>query len=202
VLTLWAVQPECSWDQALPDRGAGTAGGSSRAVDRRPPTAEPPSPATIRPPGRFLAALDRLLGDPAMLSPTVERFQREVIEDKRGVDGWSSDGRDGDVCEANGAQAAVPVGVSNGERPQLNELRHAGQTEAAKQFKHDRCALSRSPCDLTDQQAATVAAIPTGGGKVPRAWAMTETVRAIFAPPSPSTASCSIASSLVSPAAS
>ena len=67
-------------------------------------------------------------------------------------------------------------------REHWNELRHAGETGAAKQFKHDRWALVRNPDDLTDQQAATLAAIRTGGGKVPRAWAMKETVRAIFAP--------------------
>ena len=67
-------------------------------------------------------------------------------------------------------------------REHWNELRHAGETGAAKQFKHDRWALVRNPDDLTDQQAATLAAIRAGGGKVPRAWAMKETVRAIFAP--------------------
>ena len=66
-------------------------------------------------------------------------------------------------------------------REHWNELRHAGETGAAKQFKHDRWALLRNPDDLTDQQAATLAAIRTGGGKVPRAWAMKEMVRAIFA---------------------
>jgi len=67
-------------------------------------------------------------------------------------------------------------------REHWNELRHAGGTGAAKQFKHDRWALLRNPDDLTDQQAATLAAIRTGGGKVPRAWAMKEMVRAIFVP--------------------
>ena len=67
-------------------------------------------------------------------------------------------------------------------REHWNELRHVGETGAAKQFKHDRWALLRNPDDLTDQQATTLAAIRTGGGKVPRAWAMKEMVRAIFAP--------------------
>ena len=66
-------------------------------------------------------------------------------------------------------------------REHWNELRHAGDSEAAKQFKHDRWALLRNADDLTDRQAATLAAIRAGGGKIARAWAMKEMVRAIFA---------------------
>jgi transposase len=67
-------------------------------------------------------------------------------------------------------------------REHWNQLRHAGQAAAAKQFKHDRWALLKNPADLTDRQAATLAAIRAGGGKIARAWAMKEMVRAIFAP--------------------
>ena len=67
-------------------------------------------------------------------------------------------------------------------REHWNELRHAGTTDAAKQFKADRWALLRNPDDLTDRQATILAAIQVGGGKVARAWAMKEMVRAIFAP--------------------
>jgi transposase len=67
-------------------------------------------------------------------------------------------------------------------REHWNELRQADDTDAAKQFKHDRWALLKNPDDLTDQQAATLAALQATGGKVPRAWAMKEMVRAIFAP--------------------
>jgi transposase len=67
-------------------------------------------------------------------------------------------------------------------REHWNELRRAGETDAAKQFKHDRWALLKNPADLTDQQAATLAALQAAGGKVPRAWALKEMVRAIFAP--------------------
>jgi transposase len=67
-------------------------------------------------------------------------------------------------------------------REHWNELRGAGETDTAKQFKHDRWALLRNPDDLTDQQATTLAQIQAGGGKTARAWAMKETVRAIFAP--------------------
>jgi transposase len=67
-------------------------------------------------------------------------------------------------------------------REHWNELRHAGDSAAARQFKHDRWALLKNPNDLTDQQTATLAAIQAGGGKVARAWSMKEMVRAIFAP--------------------
>ena len=67
-------------------------------------------------------------------------------------------------------------------REHWNELRHAGQADTAKQFKHDRWALLKNPGDLNDQQATTLAAIRAGGGKLARAWAMKEMVRAIFAP--------------------
>jgi len=67
-------------------------------------------------------------------------------------------------------------------REHWNELRYAGQADTAKQFKHDRWALLKNPDDLTDRQASTLAAIRAAGGKVARAWAMKEMVRAIFAP--------------------
>jgi IS5 family transposase len=59
VLTLVAEQPECLWDDALP--------------------------IEVRELPEDLAALDRLLADPAMLGPIVARFRREVIEERRAV---------------------------------------------------------------------------------------------------------------------
>ena len=59
MLTLLAEQPECLWDEALP--------------------------IEVRELPEDLAALDRLLDDPAMLGPIVERFRREVIEERRAV---------------------------------------------------------------------------------------------------------------------
>jgi transposase len=67
-------------------------------------------------------------------------------------------------------------------REHWNELRHAGEQGAARQFKADRWALLKNPEDLTGQQAAMLAALKAAGGKVARAWAMKEMVRAIFAP--------------------
>jgi transposase len=66
-------------------------------------------------------------------------------------------------------------------REHWNDLRRAGTQDAAKQFKDARWSLLKNPEDLTDRQADTLAALHAAGGKVPRAWAMKETVRAIFA---------------------
>jgi len=67
-------------------------------------------------------------------------------------------------------------------REHWNELRRAGTQDAAKQFKDARWSLLKNPADLTERQADTLAALHAAGGKVPRAWALKETVRAIFAP--------------------
>ena len=67
-------------------------------------------------------------------------------------------------------------------REHWNELRAAGESDAAKTFKGARWSLLKNPADLTDRQAATLAAFHAAGGKVPRAWTMKEMVRAIFAP--------------------
>jgi hypothetical protein len=59
MLTLLAEQPECLWDDTLP------------------------SEVKVLP--QDLAALDVLLADPELLWPIVERFRREVLEDRRAV---------------------------------------------------------------------------------------------------------------------
>ena len=59
MLTLMAEQPECLWDEALPIE-----------VKELP---------------EDLAALDVLLADPELLWPIVERFRREVVEERRAV---------------------------------------------------------------------------------------------------------------------
>jgi IS5 family transposase len=59
VLTLLAEQPECLWDEALP--------------------------IEVRELPDDLAALDRLLADPMLLAPVVERFRRELRETGRFV---------------------------------------------------------------------------------------------------------------------
>jgi transposase len=67
-------------------------------------------------------------------------------------------------------------------REHWNELRRAGERDAAKEFKDARWSLLKNPEDLTDRQSETLAALHAAGGKVPRAWALKEMVRAIFAP--------------------
>jgi transposase len=67
-------------------------------------------------------------------------------------------------------------------REHWNELRATGDPDTAKQFKNSRWSLLKNPQDLSDQQAATLAAIKAGGGNTARAWAIKEMVRAIFAP--------------------
>jgi transposase len=67
-------------------------------------------------------------------------------------------------------------------REHWNELRRNGDRDAAKQFKDNRWSLLKNPDDLTETQADTLARLHATGGKVPRAWAMKEMVRAIFAP--------------------
>jgi len=67
-------------------------------------------------------------------------------------------------------------------REHWNELRAAGHGDAAKAFKDARWSLLKNPEDLSDRQAATLAALKTAGGKTPRAWAHKETVREIFKP--------------------
>ncbi len=59
MLTLLAEQQESLWDEALP--------------------------VEVKDLPDDLAVLDRLLGDPAMLGPIMERFRREVIEEERAV---------------------------------------------------------------------------------------------------------------------
>lgn len=66
-------------------------------------------------------------------------------------------------------------------REHWNQLRQAGDKHAAKAFKDARWSLLKNPADLTDQQAATLAALQAAGGKVARAWELKELVRAIFA---------------------
>ena len=53
-------------------------------------------------------------------------------------------------------------------REHWNELRHAGQADTAKQFKHDRWALLKNPDELTDRQAtilATIRALAAGSSR-------------------------------------
>jgi transposase len=66
-------------------------------------------------------------------------------------------------------------------REHWNQLRQTDDKHAAKAFKDARWSLLKNPADLTDRQAQALAALQAAGGKVPRAWELKETVRAIFA---------------------
>src|SRR4051794_33390604 len=87
VLTLAAGQAESLWDGALP--------------------------IEVRELPQDLAALDELLSDSELLEPIVERFRREVEQQRRAV---LTDGRPTIAMETyvrfDGAQAALSVGVS------------------------------------------------------------------------------------------
>jgi transposase len=78
--------------------------------------------------------------------------------------------------------ALASTALDEVRREHWNDLRRSGDPAAAKAFKDSRWSLLKNPSDLTDTQADTLAAIHATGGKVPRAWAMKEMVRAIFAP--------------------
>jgi transposase len=66
-------------------------------------------------------------------------------------------------------------------RKAWNELRHGGDSAAAKKFKGARWALLKNPTDLSDDQAATLRRLKRRGGDVWRAYTLKEAFRAIFA---------------------
>ncbi len=67
-------------------------------------------------------------------------------------------------------------------RAYWNELRSLENPDAAKEFKQARWALLKSPEDLTDQQAQTLAGLQADGGAVARAYTLKEALRAILTP--------------------
>src|SRR5450755_3383660 len=88
VLTLWAGQPECLWDEALP-------------IEVKELPAD-------------LAALDGLLSDPELAMVFLERWRQEVVETGPvGFAGRPSDDRDGVVRQVDGVEGPLSVGVSD-----------------------------------------------------------------------------------------
>jgi len=65
-------------------------------------------------------------------------------------------------------------------RKAWNELRAAGDADAAKKFKGARWALLKNPTDLDDGQAAVLRKLKRRGGDVWRAYTLEEAFRAIF----------------------
>ena len=66
-------------------------------------------------------------------------------------------------------------------RKAWNELRAAGDAEAAKKFKGARWVLLKNPTDLDEGQAAVLRKLKRRGGDVWRAYSLKEAFRAIFA---------------------
>jgi transposase len=67
-------------------------------------------------------------------------------------------------------------------RDYWNELRRAGDHDAAKRFKGARWVLLKNPADHTDEQAKMLRRLRNAGGDVWRALTFKEAIRAIFAP--------------------
>ena len=61
------------------------------------------------------------------------------------------------------------------------DLRRLPDQDAARRFKGARWALLKNPCDLTDDQAATLRKLKRKGGEPWRAYALKEALRAVFA---------------------
>jgi len=61
------------------------------------------------------------------------------------------------------------------------DLRRLPDQDAARRFKGARWALLKNPCDLTDDQAATLRKLKRKGGELWRAYALKEALRAVFA---------------------
>jgi transposase len=66
-------------------------------------------------------------------------------------------------------------------RKAWNELRHGGNSAAAKKFKGARWVLLKNPNNLSDDQAATLRKLKRRGGDVWRAYSLKEAFRAVFA---------------------
>src|ERR1700682_1299353 len=138
MLTLSAGQAESLWDEALP--------------------------VEVRELPDDLAAVGRLLSDPALLAPIVAHWQREVLETRRAV---LTDGRPTiamETCQVDGAQAALPLGVSDaGERgvgldssasvlPDLAVRAGAGRVDGEKAHQTDWWGDSRRADSRADLQ--------------------------------------------------
>ena len=67
-------------------------------------------------------------------------------------------------------------------RDYWNQLRQAGEKQAAKRFKDARWVLLKAPENLTDKQAATYRKLRNAGGEVWLAYTLKEALRGIFAP--------------------
>jgi transposase len=78
--------------------------------------------------------------------------------------------------------AIVAEALDEVRRAYWNELRRAGDQDAARRFKDARWSLLKAPDKLTDTQAATLRRLKAAGGEVWRAYTLKEATRGIFAP--------------------
>ena len=164
----------------------GCKGAGEKAADRFFADLDP-TPASIAPPARANADPDApaTAGEPA---PQVgERAAKlEAISLDMGP-GYAKSAR------RHAPQAVVCIdpyhvvqlankALDEVRRAYWNELRQAGDQEAAKRFKDARWSLLKAPAKLTDTQAATLTRLKAAGGEVWRAYTLKEATRAIFAP--------------------
>jgi transposase len=154
------------------------------------PATTPPQPETPEP-----AEIQEEPPHPADPEPAAEDEQQRVGERAGALTAVSMDMGEGYAKSVRGHAPQAVICIDNYHVVQLatkaldevrrehwNDLRHAGEQDAAKEFKDSRWSLLKNPADLTERQVDTLAALHAAGGKVPRAWAMKEMVRAIFAP--------------------
>jgi transposase len=159
------------------------------------PRAPPTTPQQERPGAPEPAEIQEQPGDPTDGGPAPEPCEQPVGERAGKLTAVTMDMGEGYAksVRQHAPQAVICIdnyhvvqlatkALDEVRREHWNDLRHAGDSTAAKAFKDSRWSLLKNPADLTETQADTLAAIHTTGGKVPRAWAMKEMVRAIFAP--------------------
>jgi transposase len=159
------------------------------------PRAPPTTPQQERPGAPEPAEIQEQPGDPTDGGPAPEPCEQPVGERAGKLTAVTMDMGEGYAksVRQHAPQAVICIdnyhvvqlatkALDEVRREHWNDLRHAGDSTAAKAFKDSRWSLLKNPADLTETQADTLAAIHTTGGKVPRAWAMKEIVRAIFAP--------------------
>ena len=152
MLTLWAVQPECLWDETLP--------------------------IEVRELPEDLAALDGLLSDPELTMVFLERWRQEVIDDgPGGVERGSADDRDGDLRAVDGPQGALSVGVpvvggggvgldsSASVLPDLAVGAGAGRVDGPEADQAGRGGDGERADACVDRGGDAVEAVPAAGGE-------------------------------------
>ena len=138
--------------RGIADRGAGAAGGSGGA-------------------GRAVGRSGDAWADRGAVSPRGDRGAAG------GVDRWASDDRDGDVCQVDGAQAALSVGVSvvggggvglDSSAAVLQDLAvgaGAGRVDGPQAHPADRAGDGERDDARVDRCGDSLQAVPAAGGQ-------------------------------------